>query len=480
MTDDVLVAPLRLRMPALWRALEREGLSVVVVAAWVAVLAGLLSSLFVSDTWLAFVDGRYVAHHGLPHHDTLTAWTRGVRWTDQQWGAHLALYGATVAGGLVLAAVLGLACVGLALTLVVIFARQLGASPRSAALAVMLPLVAAPWLAQVRTQTLVLPLFVLVFGLLALDARRPGRRVLWVLPVLVLWANLHGSVSLAAGLVFLYGLTRRRWGLLAAPLALVASPYGLALVSYYRLMLLHPPLASVVTEWRPVSLEAATVPFFVTAFVGTALWARHRRVLTAFEQWALPLLLVAALAAVRNAVWFELAFAVALPRWLDAVWQVAEPPPAVRRANAVLACVAILGSGIVLLVHVDRGAAQFEQGGAAAVAAAAGPHGLVIADDRHADWLLWEEPQLAGRVAYDVRFELFTGPQLQQIVDLDHGLRGAWARCGSTATVVTFHSAKARQLLVSQRVLNPGAHLVVDENGFGAFAQEPKQGACHL
>jgi hypothetical protein len=31
----------------------------------------------------------------------------------------------------------------------------------------------------------------------------------------------------------------------------------------------------------------------------------------------------------------------------------------------------------------------------------------VFATDRHADWLLWKVPGLRGRVAYDVRFEIY-------------------------------------------------------------------------
>ena len=32
----------------------------------------------------------------------------------------------------------------------------------------------------------------------------------------------------------------------------------------------------------------------------------------------------------------------------------------------------------------------------------------VFASDRHGDWLLWQLPQLHGRVAFDVRYELLT------------------------------------------------------------------------
>ncbi len=54
-----------------------------------------------------------------------------------------------------------------------------------------------------RAQTFALPLFALLVWMLARDARAPDRRVLWVIPLLVLWANLHGSVLLASVLVLL-------------------------------------------------------------------------------------------------------------------------------------------------------------------------------------------------------------------------------------------------------------------------------------
>ena len=48
-----------------------------------------------------------------------------------------------------------------------------------------------------------MPLFAALVWLLARDARRPDRRIWLVLPLLALWANLHGSVLLACALVLL-------------------------------------------------------------------------------------------------------------------------------------------------------------------------------------------------------------------------------------------------------------------------------------
>jgi hypothetical protein len=39
----------------------------------------------------------------------------------------------------------------------------------------------------------------------------------------------------------------------------------------------------------------------------------------------------------------------------------------------------------------------------------------VFASERYADWLLWNEPQLAGRLVYDVRFELFDAERFAQL-----------------------------------------------------------------
>ena len=141
--------------------LERDALSIVVVSVWTCVLALSLPLLIVQDTFLAFVDGRLIARHGLPHADTLTYWTLGRPWTDQQWASHLVLYELAQRGGLRVAPVFGIGCVVAALAVAAVVARKLGASTRSAAFGLLLPLIGASWMTQVRTQSLALVPFVL-------------------------------------------------------------------------------------------------------------------------------------------------------------------------------------------------------------------------------------------------------------------------------------------------------------------------------
>jgi hypothetical protein len=473
--------------------LEQDALSIAVVAAWTVLLALRMPKLLVQDSWLSLVDGRLIAEHGLPHADTLTFWSLGRPWIDQQWAAHLALYELVRYGGLGLVVALGITSVAASVGLAAAAARKLGASPGSTAIALLLPLLGAPWMTQIRAQSFALVPFVLVYALLAFDSRRPGRRVLFVLPVLVVWANLHGSVVSGAGLTALYGLTllgrrhaRRRALLLVvgAPLCVLASPYGFDLVSYYRMMLIGSPLPDFVQEWRAPGVEPGTALFFVSAFAITALLARHPRAITSFERWLIPLLLIVALTAVRNVIWFELAVAVTLPRLLDAVWTQTAPTNAVRRTNLVVGSVATVAAVAVLVVQFARPAAWLEgnhpPAAAAAVAAAAGPAGIVLADDAHADWLLWHEPSLAGRVAYDVRFELFDRRELLQINGLWQASPRVWHRCGAGMTVVTFAGAADLERYLEEGVLAFGARTVTRGPQFAAIAQPAPAPPCRL
>ena len=197
------------------------------------------------DTFFDLVAGRDIVQHGLPHADRLMAFTSGQAWQDQQWLAHLMTYGVYLLGGLPLVSLVDTAFLVAALFTAMLAARALGGAPTwIAAVACPVMLVLVP--STARAQTLVLPLFAVLVWLLARDSRTPDRRILLVIPLLVLWANLHGSVLLASALVLLRcaigassALHARRLRDLRRPLALgaaallapFASPYGPKLIS---------------------------------------------------------------------------------------------------------------------------------------------------------------------------------------------------------------------------------------------------------
>jgi hypothetical protein len=424
---------------------ERDAYLVAIGAMYAIALVWLMPFEVVQDTWLTLVGGREIAANGLPTHDSLTVMTNGARWIEQQWAARLGFYALVELGGLNFALLVHVAVLVASFAGGMAGARSLGASRTAVFWTAAGTMFVAPWAWQMRSQTFAFPLFIAVLWLLVSDSRAPSRRVLLVLPLLAVWANVHGSVVLAAALVALRGLTMvpaalrsrtrsellRAFVLLVVPGACVlASPYGLSLVDYYRSLLLNQAIGRYVVEWAPSTFPRDWA-FFALAGVAVWLAARSRRG-TAFEKLALLTTMASGLMATRNAVWFSLCALVVLPAFADEVWRLHrfEAP---ARARAVVwlarANVAVLVAGVAATVALGRDAAQTFPAPAAekvAAAAAADPSLRVLASDRYADWLLWREPALAGRLAYDVRFEMLTPAQIRQIAAFEARLGPNW------------------------------------------------------
>lgn len=425
------------------------------------------------DTWLELVTGRLVWQTGIPQHETLTALSHGIVWIDQQWLSQLAAYGLYRLGGLGL---LGLVN-GLMLTSGVAFAvagaRRLGAPLRSTLLILPVCLTLVMPSREVRTQALIVPLFMLVIWLLARDSRAPSRRVFWCLPILVLWANLHGTVTMGAMLVALHGaiilFARRRalrhsaraW---ARPLALIAgpaaavlvTPYGLAMVGYYRETMAASTLRSTVTEWQPM-FTAPVTAIAVTVMAGLAIWsfARRPQATTTWEKLAVVLIGISAVTVVRNSLFFALLAMMIVP--VSLAWG---PRSAARQGEgrrrlingalgALTALILLLAVGATLVRPAAGIEYSFQRPQVlAAVQAAVRTHpGIrVMADEHFDDWLLWRDPALAGRVASDVRFELLTQPRI-------NGLESFFQRSGPNWR----RAARGYRLLVLDRASDPGA-----------------------
>jgi hypothetical protein len=421
------------------------------------------------DGWLGLIGGRVVAAHGIPMHDYFAVMTHGDRWVDQQWLAQLVMYELTRIGGLQLLTVLYVLITVIAFGGAVAAARDLGAEDLHV-LAATLPgaffyLVTA---VSIRTQGFAYPLFVLIVWLLASEARSPvrRRRVYWSFPMLVLWANLHGSVTLGVGLGVLYGLVvlaanvrsrglrgladRRGWAFLViSPLTLLATPYGLGMIHYYRVTLFNPEFSRMITEWKPIAtVPVLAAPLFVlialtaAAVIRVALRDRARRDGAVgpdtgsapsavpvhpqlFDVLTLAALAVGAVMAVRNVTWFGLALVVLLPTLLTQL-RCGKPAPLRRaRVNMILASATVLLAAIVALAVLARPAAWFSSTyptkaiPTLRALVARDPSAKILADVRYADWLIWEDPQtFSGRVAYDTSFELLSTPQIKAIADL--------------------------------------------------------------
>ena len=320
----------------------------------------------------------------------------------------------------------------------------------------------------VRAQVIAYPLFMLVLVLLLADERTRSRRVFVVFPLLVLWANVHGSVVVGAAIVSLRGallvyslirarvrvtehLPRAALFLLAPWACVLASPYAVALPGYYHRTLANPSFGRLVFEWTPSTVRNEPI-FFAALLLAVWLGFGHGRSLGAFARLALLLSAVGGLVAIRNVVWFALVAVAVLPRALDAAW----PPrqtPRHKRLNLLLATMALAGLSVTAAATAARGGTWFERGFPSkageivSAVAAADPQANVFANDRYADWLLFEHPELRGRVAYDIRFELFTAHELRGIYDFTVQRGPAWRRIAKGYDILVLDPKQQRSVI---------------------------------
>jgi hypothetical protein len=220
------------------------------------------------DTYWQIAIGQWILDHGaVPRTDIYSFTMFGQPWISTQWLAQVLLAAsysiAGWAGPVVLAAASIAATFGL---LVRFLSRRLTEAASIAFVAAAVALVAGHLLA--RPHVLALPVMVAWVGGLVAAADRRGAPSFWLLPLMALWANLHGGFVLGLALIAPLGLDavwnadapqRRalalRWALFAAA-ALVAScltPYGWeALFAARRILNLGAAL-ELIGEWRPAN-----------------------------------------------------------------------------------------------------------------------------------------------------------------------------------------------------------------------------------
>jgi hypothetical protein len=245
-------------------------------------------ALIQPDTWVGLVTGREVVHHFLPSIERLTLIPQGRHWVDQQWLGQLTLYGIERAGGVGLVVAVGIACLLTAFAVAAFIAQERGGSPPALLFWLIAGFLAGPSAGLVRTQSLAIPIFGLILWLILRDPDLRDRASLWMLPLLCLWANIHGSVVLGSALVSAHGLQsllrtgRRRLPavlLALAPLTVLASPYALSLPRYFHTMLIAPPYGRHIAEWQRTTPSTAPLFFGVAGVCAMLICVRGRRLL---------------------------------------------------------------------------------------------------------------------------------------------------------------------------------------------------------
>ncbi len=412
----------------------RAFLALSLVFSTLLMLSHLWSATVSSDTFYVLAAGREVASR-LPHTNTLTELGRGAAWVNPQWLAQGTLEAvhelAGFAGLVIVRALLG----GLALLAALVLGRvgAHSADAKSPALPTLMVGCAALVLlvphANIRAQSIAELLFTLTLSLLFWPAALSWLRVLGVATLLMLWANVHGSVLLGCGLVAMHAVLatkvalRLRLALVGAALvAPVATPYGLEIVGYYAAMR-EVSAAAPMTEWAPLLPMEAPVAWALVLFA----WVLAARTARVASVRALPLALTAllALSGARHTSLFALALVFHAPALLAHASSKAFGAALSQRATTSLAGLAALGlvltASVVLVRHNATLAAAYPAATSVEVARLAGEDGLVFADEAHADRLLLQAPALQGRVAYDARAEVVPPDDMRTLLRLARG-----------------------------------------------------------
>ena len=221
--------------------------------------------------------------------------------------------------------------------------------------------------------------------------------------------------------------------LIVAPwVCVLITPYGLDLPGYYQRVLDNPRLRDASSEWAATTISGQPMFFaLVIASVVVVVTVAARRGLTSrFPLAVLGLTSVFGLLAVRNVVWFALASAAILPVLLDGAWP--DEAPRRRRLNLGLAL-----TGIALAIGIGVWASPRADGWvdrsypttlAAAVTRLRSLTGELrsSSNEQYADWLLNQDPALTGRIAYDIRFEVIGGRELDRIVAFRREIGANW------------------------------------------------------
>lgn len=235
-------------------------------AVFLTLIAGGRALLNDADTYWHIAVGQWMMESGtVPHVDPFSSTALGEPWIAKEWLSQLLYAFAHDLGGwtavIVLTAVAAAAAFGL---LGWFLRRNLTVLPAVLLVSCAFVLVAPHLVA--RPHVLALPVMVGWVGGLAVAADRRQGPSLWLLPLMVLWANLHGGFTLGLLLSGAFGLDAvvsapregrireaLRWAvfLVAAVLCACVTPYGAQSIGVTLQILGLGPALSIIGEWRP-------------------------------------------------------------------------------------------------------------------------------------------------------------------------------------------------------------------------------------
>jgi len=153
------------------------------------------------DTYWHLAAGRWILDHGMvPTQDPFSHSMRDAPWTAHEWLSEVMLALAYRAGGWTGAAALASLAFASTVALLTRFLLKNIEPVQALMFAAFAVMLTAPHL-QARPHVLAMPLMVIWAAYLARAGDRGTTPSFWLLPVMTLWANLHGGFTLGLGLV---------------------------------------------------------------------------------------------------------------------------------------------------------------------------------------------------------------------------------------------------------------------------------------
>ena len=251
--------------------------------AYLALMARMGNLLRDADTYWHIVVGQWIIdHRAVPHIDLFSFSMPGAHWITSGWLAEVLYFAAfRLAGwpGVAMLAALSAAAAFFLLTLLLL--KRLPNVPVMIMVTAGIAMTAPHTLA--RPHVLIFPLMVLWTNALLQANEERRAPSLAYLPLITLWANLHGSFTLGLALVAPFALEALwtadrsarmtiasqwlRFGLLALGAGCI-TPYGVySIMVTFHILNLGPTLSSI-GEWRPLefgTLNAVTISFLAGA-----------------------------------------------------------------------------------------------------------------------------------------------------------------------------------------------------------------------
>ena len=248
------------------------------------VLAGNRLLIDPDTMWQITVGQWIIDHRAVPQTDVYSFTMRDQPWISTQWLAQLLFANAYAIAGWSGPVVLAATAIAATFALMAKFlARCLSESTTLVFIAAALALTVPHLLA--RPHVLALPVLVMWVGGLIAAADRRGAPSLWLLPLMVLWANLHGGFVFGLVLIAPIALDAvsgadvslrkslaLRWALFgaAALIAACCTPYGWnSLLASQKILALGGALP-LIMEWKPQDFGSVG-PFEVCLLLGIGL-----------------------------------------------------------------------------------------------------------------------------------------------------------------------------------------------------------------